>query len=118
MPIRKIELINAPNLSQVDRDAFIKSMIGNDYEATVASEGMRFRLLPLYRKRGYLKADTTAPVLKLIGPDPKKPEVALSFTVTEGSQYVLKSFTWTGNSALAPAALEKVMKVKRGVPAD
>lgn len=118
MPIRKIELTNAPNLPQADKEAVIKSMLGNDYEATVASEGMRFRLLPLYRKRGYLKADTTAPVLKLMGADPKKPEIALTFAVTEGQQYVLKSFSWTGNSALPPAALEKIMKVKRGVPAD
>ena len=84
------------------------------------------QLLPVYWARGYLKAAFGEPQPKMVkepGADsdegPRNQSVVdVTFAVTPGKQYKLKSLEWSGNKELPTEALQKMVRVEPGQPAN
>lgn len=88
------------------------------------------QVLPVYYARGYLKAAVGEPqpkVVKLPGADagpangegPRNQTVVdVTFAVTPGQQYKLKTIDWSGNHQFPTDALQKMVLVQPGQPAN
>ncbi|HTW57530.1 MAG TPA: POTRA domain-containing protein [Terriglobales bacterium] len=89
------------------------------------------QLLPVYLARGYLKASFSQPQPKAVGMPtattyPETMEVGprnltlvdVTFAVTPGAQYKLKSLTWSGNHEFPADQLRKLVHAEVGQPAD
>jgi outer membrane protein assembly factor BamA len=69
-------------------------------------------LAPLYRQHGYLKFAITGLTPRLEANDLVNVEVA----VTEGDQYRLEGYTWSGNTLIKSEDLSKRITLKTGEP--
>jgi outer membrane protein assembly factor BamA len=69
-------------------------------------------LAPLYRQHGYLKFAITGLTPKLEANDLVNVEVA----VTEGDQYRLEGYTWSGNTLIKSEDLSRRITLKTGEP--
>ena len=84
-------------------------------------------LLPIYHARGYLKASFGVPEPKAVqqpsaealaeGPR-NQTVVDVTFAVTPGQKYKLKSLAWLGNHEIPTATLEKMVHLEIGQPAN
>ncbi len=93
----------------------------NEYSRTRLNLLVQRQLLPVYQARGYLKAQFGEPVPKVVKlpgatlagqPDdgPRNQTlVDVTFAVTPGVQYRLKSFVWSGNHEFPTETLEKMV---------
>jgi outer membrane protein assembly factor BamA len=84
-------------------------------------------LLPVYRARGYLKASFGPPEPSAVNqPSAEAVEegghnqtlVDVTFAVTPGQQYKLKSVSWSGNHEFPTEQLEKMVRAQTGQPAN
>jgi outer membrane protein assembly factor BamA len=84
-------------------------------------------LLPVYRARGYLQASFGPPEpIAVDQPSAEAVEegarnqtlVDVTFAVTPGPQYQLKSLSWSGNHEFPTEQLEKLVRAQPGQPAN
>lgn len=84
-------------------------------------------LLPIYHARGYLKASFGDPQPKAVQQPSSEPVeegprnqtvVDVTFAVTPGQKYKLKSLTWSGNHEIPTDTLEKMVHLQTGQPAN
>jgi outer membrane protein assembly factor BamA len=84
------------------------------------------QLLPVYYSRGYLKAQFGEPEPKVVklpaaenddGPR-NQTVVDVTFPVTPGPQYKLKSLVWSGNQEFPTDTLQKMVRAEPGQPAN
>jgi outer membrane protein assembly factor BamA len=84
------------------------------------------QLLPVYYSRGYLKAQFGEPEPKVVklpaaenddGPR-NQTVVDVTFPVTPGPQYKLKSLVWSGNQEFPTDVLQKMVRAEPGRPAN
>jgi outer membrane protein assembly factor BamA len=71
-------------------------------------------LVPLYRQHGYLKFAIAEVKPKLA----EKDLVDVEVSVSEGDQYRLAAYTWSGNTLIAADELSKRITLKLGEPAN
>jgi outer membrane protein insertion porin family len=84
------------------------------------------QLLPVYYARGYLKAQFGEPVPKVVKQPSAENEdgprnqtvVDVTFAVTPGQQYKLKSLEWSGNKEFPTETLQKMVRAEPGQPAN
>jgi len=84
------------------------------------------QLLPVYYERGYLKATFGEPQPKVVKQPAAETEdgprnqtvVDVTFAVTPGQQYKLKSLEWTGNHAFPTDTLQRMVRAELGKPAN
>ena len=84
------------------------------------------QLLPVLRARGYLRAafgDPQPKVVRLAAADtdsgPRNQTIVdVTFAVTPGQQYKLKSLEWSGNHEFSTDVLQKMVLAKAGEPAN
>ena len=99
---------------------------GREYSHTLLESFVDRALLPVYRERGYLKAACATPQLKVVKPsaaeanESKHEEtlVDVTFPITPGIPYKLASWEWTGNQAIPTDALQRLIHLKTGQPAN
>jgi outer membrane protein assembly factor BamA len=105
----------APQLLKV-----LKPLVDKQYSRSQFMVYVENDLLPYYRQRGYLRAAFGSPQARPAdGSDKKcKNGVTVNLSVTEGSSYVWDKAEWTGNQALAAAALDGFLAMKSGAVAD
>ncbi len=84
-------------------------------------------LLPIYHARGYLKASFGVPQPKAVQLPSSEPVeegprnqtvVDVTFAVTPGQKYKLKSLAWSGNHEIPTDTLEKMVHIETGQPAN
>lgn len=85
-----------------------------EYLRSDAMKVLEKTLVPLYRQHGYLKAAVTELKPKLEDKD----TVTLDVSVSEGEQYQLAGFGWTGNTLISSEELSKSISIKPGQPVD
>jgi outer membrane protein insertion porin family len=71
-------------------------------------------LVPLYRERGFLKFAISEIRPRLESPG----QVSVEVSVSEGDQYKLDTFTWSGNTLIASDELSKRISLKAGEPVN
>jgi outer membrane protein assembly factor BamA len=116
--IRKVEVAGAaPEDLSLLKDAAEK-LEGNDYIRSVLRSRVDKMFLPVYLKRGYLKASFIGPETKLVQSEDREISVDVSFAVSPGKQYTVSQIDLSGNKALSHETLDKLLNVKAGQSAN
>jgi outer membrane protein insertion porin family len=103
----------------------------HEYSRTRLNQLVQKQLIPIYYERGYLKAQFGEPQPKVVKlPSAETPAaetengprnqtvVDVTFAVTPGPQYRLKSLEWSGNHVFATEMLQKMVRAEAGKPAN
>jgi outer membrane protein assembly factor BamA len=124
--IRNVEFVGAGEAELPALTAASKRVFEREYSRTVLRSLVEKQLLPVYYSRGYLKASFGDPQPKVV----KQPSAAndegprnltivdVSFPVTPGQQYKLKSLQWSGNQAIPTETLAKMVRLEPDQPAN
>jgi outer membrane protein assembly factor BamA len=119
--IRKIEFTGAGEAVLPALEAAAERIPSREYSKSRLNLFVQRQLLPVYYERGYLKAAFGDPQPKPVkearenddGPR-NQSFVDVTFAVTPGQQYKLKSIEWSGNHAFPTETLEKMVSLKPG----
>jgi len=98
----------------------------HEYSRTRLNLLVQKQLLPVYYERGYLKAQFGEPQPKVVKLPAAETEdgprnqtvVDVTFAVTPGPQYKLKSLEWSGNHEFPTETLQKMVRAQPGQPAN
>jgi len=120
--IRNVEFNGAneaelPALKEAARRVFDR-----EYSRSVLNALVEHQLVPVYHARGYLKAAFGEPqpeVVKKPGSNSEEGPrnltiVDVTFPVTPGRSYKIKSLEWSGNQVLATDVLQKMVRAQPG----
>jgi outer membrane protein assembly factor BamA len=120
LPIRSLSFPGAAAIPEATLHKAAKELIGQDYSLMLTQKFALIGLLPLYVRRGYLRARVLDPRVTLLSPSSAddSPGVALQFPVDEGPEYHWDGVTWTGSHLLAAADLDAKMGLRAGDVAD
>lgn len=103
-----------------------RRVFDREYSRTILSALVQHDLLPVYHARGYLRARFGPPVPTVV----KQPSVTgdesvrnltivdVTYDVTPGEQYKLKSLEWEGNHEIPTETLAKMVRAPLGQPAN
>jgi outer membrane protein assembly factor BamA len=125
--IRKIDFTGAAQPELAELESAGENMGNREYSKARLQLFVQRQLLPVYYQRGYLKASFSPPQTKAVnlpageavqeGPR-NQTVVDLTFAVSPGRQYKLKSLDWSGNHEFPSDQLAKMMHAQTGQPAD
>jgi outer membrane protein assembly factor BamA len=124
--IRKIEFTGAGADELPALEAAAERIPSREYSKSRLNLFAQRQLLPVYYERGYLKASFGDPQPKPVktttddsddGPR-NQSVVDVSFPVTPGQQYKVKSLAWSGNHEFPTETLEKMIHLQSGQIAD
>ena len=124
--VRNIEFTGAREADIPALKAASEKMGDREYSRTRLNQLVQRQLLPVYHARGFLKAQFGEPqpkVVKLPAADnedgPRNQTVVdVTFAVTPGIPYKLKTLEWTGNRELSTETLQKMVRAEVGQMAD
>ena len=88
----------------------IASLQGQEYMRSGLGRAFELSLTPLYAERGFLKFKVVE-VKAALSPNGG---VALEIPVSEGEQYRLAGYDWSGNTLISSAELSKQITLKPG----
>jgi outer membrane protein assembly factor BamA len=124
--VRNIEFtgVAAPDLPALEAAA--QEFSGREYSRSRLDGFVQRRLLPVYYARGHLKAACGEPHPKVVKQPAAEIEegprnqtvVDVTFAVTPGMQYKLKSLGWSGNHEFPTDTLEKMVRAELGHPVN
>ena len=97
--------------------AAAKPLSGEEYLRTNLRAQEQHDFLPVYRARGYLKAQFADSQAKIVG-DGAQTQVDVSLPVTPGIQYKLAGLQFAGNTAFPTEKLRELIHLKAGEPAN
>lgn len=124
--IRNVEFVGAGEAELPALTAASRRVFEREYSRTVLRSLVEKQLLPVYYSRGYLKASFGDPQPNVVKqPSASNDEgprnltiVDVSFPVTPGQQYRLKSLQWSGNQAIPTETLAKMVRLEPGQAAN
>lgn len=117
LPIRNVIFDgDSAAMEPVLQHAAATRLLRADYSETNVSAVAKYDFLPLYRMRGYLRAEFSTPSATLL--DPEYYAVSVKLPVREGAIYDLAAVQWSGNAVFSASELEKVLKPEPGKPLD
>lgn len=114
IPMRTVSFPGASAISEQDLRAASKQLIGREYSVADVNAFLDAGLQPLYRRRGYLRAQFAVPHAEVIGGAANwaKPEIAVSFPVSEGTEFYWARADWTGNRTFSSDDLDHLLGMK------
>jgi outer membrane protein assembly factor BamA len=124
--VRKIEFTGTAGAEVPALEEAAQRLPEHVYSRTRLNLLVQHQLLPVYYSRGYLKAAFGEPEPKVVkqpaadndeGPR-NQTVVDVSFSVTPGLQYKLKSMEWSGNHEFPAETLQKMVRAESGQPAN
>jgi outer membrane protein assembly factor BamA len=128
--VRKIEFTGAAAADAPALEAAGERLPDHEFSRTRLNVLVQRQLLPVYYARGYLKAEFGQPEPKVVrlpaaensaeiedGPR-NQTVVDVTFAVTPGPQYKLKSLEWSGNREFPTDTLQKMVRAELGQPAN
>ena len=124
--VRKIEFTGTVAAEAPALEAAAERLPDHEYSRSRLNLLVQRQLLPVYYARGNLKAEFGVPQPKVVklpaaenedGPR-NQTVVDVSFAVTPGQQYKLKSLTWSGNHEFPTETLQKMVRAEPGQPAN
>lgn len=95
-----------------------RAVRGREYSAGMLTAYARHNFLPVYLRRGYLKAEFGAPRARLLSRDGTASPVAVALPVTEGRPYRLRDVVLEGNTQFPTDELRRALDPKPGQPVD
>jgi outer membrane protein assembly factor BamA len=125
--IRKIEFTGAGEAEMPELEAAANRLADREYSRSRLDQFVQRELLPIYHARGYLKARfgepqpkaVQLPSAEVIEEGPRNQSVVdVTFAVTPGLRYKLKSLDWSGNREFPTATLEKMVHAPAGQPTN
>lgn len=118
MPICELEFPGAVHVTEKLLQNAASELLSQDYSRYTALYVARYKLRPLYRQRGYWRAqfgDATAQVSR---EKDCAAGVRVSVPVQEGAQYVWDALEWTGQNAYQATELDAAFALKTDAIAD
>jgi outer membrane protein insertion porin family len=112
--IRDLEFPGAAESDLRQLNAAARQLQGAEYTASKVTSYAEKDLLPVYLKRGYLKASIAAPQPKLVEDKPPDVQVDVSLPVTLGNQYKIDRISWSGYKAFPADKLNSMLHVAPG----
>jgi outer membrane protein assembly factor BamA len=124
--VRNIEFTGAGQAEIPALDAAAQKLPEHQYSRSRMNLLVQHQLLPAYYTRGYLKAAFGEPQPKVVKQAAADTEdgprnqtfVDVTFAVTPGLQYKLKSMQWSGNHEFPTDQLQKMVRAEAGQPAN
>ena len=124
--IRNIEFIGAADVDLPALESAAKRLPDREYSRSRLSQFVQRQLLPVYYERGHLRAQFGEPQTKVVKQPATENEdgprnqtvVDVSYAVTPGLQYKLKSLEWSGNHEFPTGTLQKMVRAEPGQPAN
>lgn len=114
--IRNVEFTGAGPEELPLLNAAAEKLEGNEYFRSVLRRQADKIFLPIYLRRGYLKASFSGPEAKIVQSDGQDISVDAAFTVDSGRQYKLTAIDLSGNKALPSETLRKLLNAKLDQP--
>ena len=120
LSIRALGFPGAIAVDETTLQAAAKQLIGQDYSESSAAAFARTGLLPLYIRRGHLRARFLEPhaVLLAGGQQGNTGRVTVSLPVEEGPSFLWDGADWNGDHALPPGELDARFGMKAGEVAN
>jgi len=123
--VRNIDFTGAAEAELPALQAAAQRLPDHQYSRSRLNLLVQRQLIPVYYARGYLKASFGEPQPKSVK-DAEAVEdgpriqtvVDVTFAVTPGPQYKLKSIDWSGNHEFPTDRLQKMLHVEPGQPAN
>lgn len=116
--IRNVEFVGAGAGELPLLQDAAKSLQGAQYMRSTLHTRAEKLFLPVYLKRGYLKATFSEPQAKVVSSDADDITVDSTFTVDPGQQYKLNSIELSGNKALSAETLRSLIHLTLNQPAN
>ncbi len=124
--VRNIEFAGAAAADVPALEAAGRRLPEHEYSRSRLDQLVQRQLLPVYYERGYLKAQFGEPQPKVVKQPAAETEdgprnhtiVDVTFAVTPGQQYKLKSLQWSGNHEFPTETLQKMVREELGQPAN
>ncbi len=91
---------------------------GEVYQLQTLQAQVTQDLLPVYLKRGFLKAQFSAPQPSVVKEDGPNVTVNVTFSVSPGLQYKVAAVEWSGNRVFSAARLSQLIHLQTDKPAD
>jgi outer membrane protein assembly factor BamA len=114
LPIRSAAFPGASAISEKDLVEASSEIIGQDFSLNFVTTFVSASLLPIYRRRGYLRARFEHPQGRIIRvpTDASHLEIALVLPVGEGQQFRWEKAEWSGNHAFSSQDLDHLLGMK------
>lgn len=112
--IKNVELIGANHLPADALAKFVDSLRNHDYLRSAVQKNLDRIVVPAYLERGYLQ-------FRAGDGHPKIAEdstLTVSIAVSEGTQYKLAAYSWSGNSVASAEQLSRFVTLKAGEPVN
>lgn len=119
LPVCAVQFSGNAAVSGNDLQQASKLLLTTDYSRQYLPGFATENLLPLYRKRGYLRAKFSLNEVKPGETSGKcKNGVLVRLSVQEGNTYLWNKADWQGNQVFSADALDKLLGMKNGDVAD
>jgi outer membrane protein assembly factor BamA len=124
--VRNIEFTGAGAGEVPALEAAAGRLPDHEYSRTGLNQLVQRQLLPVYYGRGYLKAEFGEPQPKVVKQPAAENEdgprnqtvVDVTFAVSPGRQYKVKTLAWSGNREFPTETLQKMVRAEPGEPAN
>jgi outer membrane protein assembly factor BamA len=122
-PVVKIQNVLFEGVKAVDKglvEKEAKALVGRNYSFVECRTYAEASFLPIYRERGFLRAQVGDPVAQLSKEAHATNEFAIQITypVKEGLAYDWEGANWSGNQAETSTELDAVLGMKQGEHAN
>jgi outer membrane protein assembly factor BamA len=114
LPIRSVTFPGASAVSEKELVAASSQLLGQDFSVTNVSVFGSNGLLPLYRRRGYLRAHFEKPQPKVAatGANGLTLDIAVILPVQEGAEYFWDKVDWSANQQFSREDLDRLLEMK------
>jgi outer membrane protein assembly factor BamA len=124
--VRNIEFTGAEAGEAPALEAAAGRLPDHEYSRSGLNQLVQRQLLPVYYGRGYLKAEFGEPQPKVVKQPAAENEdgprnqtvVDVTFAVSPGRQYRVKTLAWSGNREFPTETLQKMVRAEPGEPAN
>lgn len=116
--IQKVSFSGASAAEEPELQAASKKLIGTEYTRDAVSTYGKFEWLPVYLRRGNLKAAFSDAQPRVLRQEGTATEVELVVAVEPGIVYKVDGVSWDGNQVVSAEKLGTMVHLKGGEPAD
>jgi surface antigen-like variable number repeat protein len=118
LKVRDVILSGAGHMLPEQWSSAVAPLKGTAYLRSDVAKVLEKNLVPIYRQRGYLKFSITEIKPRIEGKIEGSDAVNLEVFVSEGEQYRLAGYTWTGNTLIPGDDLSRRITIKTGEPVN
>lgn len=118
VPICAIQFPQAAAIPQTELIDHVKYLLRTDYTRTGFERSLKSEVLPLYRRRGFMRAVFGHPETTISSLPGCPAGVTVNVQVSEGAAYSWGGAVWSGVNAFTPAMLDRALNMKIGEVAD